>query len=152
MQQFRSFTWHWLLVLVWMIAIFTGSSDRGSFQHSSRILEPLLHWLFPNMAPETFQAIVFAVRKCAHLTEYAILAFLVWCALRKPKWGDTRPWEWSQAGVALWVAALYASTDEFHQTFIPTREGCVRDVLIDTSGAIAGLLVLWALGRWRKFW
>ncbi|MDB6121150.1 MAG: VanZ family protein, partial [Pedosphaera sp.] len=37
-------------------------------------------------------------------------------------------------------------------TFIPSREGCLRDVLIDSSGAVVGLLLLWAFGRWRKFW
>ncbi len=148
----RFFTIYWLPVLVWMVAIFSASGDRASFQHSSRILEPLLHWLFPHMAPETFRFIVLIVRKCAHLTEYAILALLVWRVRRKPAWRDTRPWRWSEAAEALWVAALYAATDEFHQTFIPSREGCVRDVFIDTCGAIAGLLALWALGRWRKFW
>jgi VanZ family protein len=56
------------------------------------------------------------------------------------------------AAEALWVAVFYAATDEFHQTFVPSREGCVRDVMIDSTGAIVGLLALWWFGRWRKFW
>lgn len=152
MRRTWTFTVYWLPVLIWMVTIFGGSSDSGSFRHSSRILEPFLHWLFPNMSPDTFRLIVLIVRKIAHLTEYAILALLVWRAVRKPVWRDTREWCWSDAGVALWVAVLYAATDEFHQTFVPSREGCLRDVLIDSCGAIAGLLLLWALGRWRKFW
>ncbi len=44
-------------------------------------------------------------------------------------------WLWSEAVAALWLAALYAATDEFHQTFVPSREGCLRDVAIDSSGA-----------------
>ncbi len=135
-----------------MSLIFTASSDSGSFKRSSRIIAPLLHWIYPNVSPETEDLVVTAVRKCAHLTEYAILAFLVWRAYRKPRWQDPRPWMWSQAGVALWVAMFYASTDEFHQTFVPTREGCVRDVMIDSSGAVAGLLALWVLGRLFKRW
>jgi VanZ family protein len=148
----RSFILYWLPVIIWMVAIFSASGDSASFQHTSRILEPFLHWLLPNISTETFRDIVFVIRKCAHVTEYAVLGILVWRARRKPALHDTRPWEWPAAGEALWATVLYAATDEFHQTFIPSREGCVRDVLIDSSGAVAGLILLWILGRWRKFW
>ena len=86
------------------------------------------------------------------LTEYAILALLVWRALRKPMKREPRPWKGSEARLALVFAALYASTDEFHQTFVPSRQGSVWDVLLDTSGAAFGLLLLWLLGRWRRRW
>ena len=104
------------------------------------------------MSEEHIHSAVFMARKCAHLTEFAIFACLVWNALRRPRWRDARPWSWREAMEALWFAALYAASDEFHQTFVPSREGCLRDVGIDTCGAAAGLLALWALGRWRKFW
>ena len=132
--------------------IFTASGDSGSVKHSSRIIGPLLNWLFPNLSPDTVNLVVFGVRKCAHLTEFAILALLVWRAHRKPVRGDTRPWHWSQAAEALWVAVFYASTDEFHQTFVASREGCVRDEMIDSSGAVAGLFALWIIGRCWKKW
>jgi VanZ family protein len=135
-----------------MSLIFTASGDSGSFKRSSRIIAPLLHWLFPNVSPETEDLVVLLARKCAHLTEYAIFAFLAWRACRKPRWRDPRPWLWSQAGVALWFAMFYATTDEFHQTFVPTREGCVRDVMIDSSGAAIGLIALWIFGRLFKRW
>jgi len=135
-----------------MSTIFGASSDSGSFERSSRIIAPLVHWLFPNLSAEYVHAIVMFVRKCAHLTEFAIFALLVWNALRRPRWIVTRPWSWREAAEALWFAVLYAATDEFHQTFVPSREGCLRDVLIDSCGAVIGLLLLWALGRWRKFW
>lgn len=104
------------------------------------------------MSHERQDDIIFLIRKCAHLTEYAILASLVWRACRKPKWQDPRPWMWSQAGIAIWVAMFYATTDEFHQTFVPSREGCVRDVMIDSSGAVVGIIALWLLGRVLKRW
>lgn len=150
--KLRTFVIYWLPVIIWMSLIFTVSGNAGSFQHSSRILGPLLRWLFPSMSHETQDVIIFGIRKCAHLTEYAILAFLVWHAWRKPRWHDPRPWMWSHAGVAIWVAMFYATTDEFHQTFVPSREGCVRDVLIDSTGAVAGMIVLWLLGRVFKLW
>jgi VanZ family protein len=151
-RNLRSFTFFWLPVLVWMALIFTASSDRGSFNHSSRILAPLLHFLFPNLSEDARFKVVFAFRKLAHLTEYAILALLVWRARRHSAISFPRAWTWSHAVEALWVAAFYAATDEFHQTFVPSREGCVRDVCIDTTGAAGGLALLWLFGRWRKWW
>jgi VanZ family protein len=104
------------------------------------------------MTVDTRNEIVFLARKGVHLSVYAVFAILVWRAWRKPAWRDPRPWSWRHAGIGLLGAALYAASDEFHQTFVPNREGCVRDVLIDTCGAAAGLFLLWLLGRWRKFW
>ena len=40
------------------------------------------------------------------------------------------------------TATVYAATDEFHQLFIPGRSGQVSDVLLDSAGALAGVLIL----------
>jgi VanZ family protein len=135
-----------------MALIFGASGDTGSFQRSSRIVGPLMHWLFPNMPAENIKLCVFVARKFAHLSEYALLALLFWRARRKTLGAGAGSWQWSAAGEALWFCLLYAATDEFHQTFVPSREGCMRDVMIDGSGALAAMLLLWALGRWRRFW
>jgi VanZ family protein len=135
-----------------MLVIFSASSDRMSFSHSSRIIAPILHWLFPYMADTTVHAVVFAVRKAAHVTEYAILALLVWRAVRKPSAAAPRRWLWSRAGFALLFVALYATSDEIHQAFVPTRQASVWDVLLDTIGGAFGLLFLRIIGRWRKHW
>ena len=152
MLKTRNFALYWMPVVLWMLMIFGFSSDSHSFQHSSRILEPLLRWLFPNLSPDTRDAVVFTARKGVHMAVYAVLALLAWRAWRKPMRHDPRPWSWLDAGVALLIAALYAASDELHQTFVPSRDGCVRDVLIDTCGAAAGLFLLWLLGRRRKQW
>jgi VanZ family protein len=135
-----------------MLVIFSASSDRMSFRHSSRIIAPILHWLFPHMADTTVHAVVFAVRKAAHVTEYAILGLLVWRAIRKPNAASSRPWLWPQAGLCLLFVALYAASDEIHQAFVPTRQASAWDVLLDTLGGAFGLLFLWIIGRWRKHW
>lgn len=46
----------------------------------------------------------------------------------------------------LGVASTFflASLDEWHQRFLPGRVGCVRDVMVDTIGALFLTLVLWA--------
>ena len=135
-----------------MLVIFSASSDGMSFQHSSRIIGPFVHWLLPHLSDEAVHAIVVFVRKCAHVTEYAVLGLLLWRALHKNPGPNDPSWRWSQAGLALALAALYAATDEIHQTFVPSRQGSVWDVLLDTTGAAIGLLCLWAVGRLLKRW
>ena len=139
-------------MLVWMWVIFSASGDQFSFQHSSRIIGPFLHWLWPQLSDDAVHAIVVMVRKCAHLAEYAVLALLLWRALHKPPKPDAPPWRWSSAGLVLALVALYAASDEIHQAFVPSREGCFTDVLLDTAGGAIGLLCLWAIGRLRDYW
>ncbi len=135
-----------------MVVIFTASGDVHSYEHSSRIIAPLLYWLFPHISADTVDWIVFIARKCAHLAEYSVFALLLWRALCKPVKNVFRPWNWREACRVLLLIALYAASDEFHQTFVPTRTAHVSDVFIDTAGGAAGLLALWMIGRWRKHW
>jgi VanZ family protein len=146
----RSWLKLWLPVLIWMVLIFSASSDRGSFQHSSRIIAPLVHWLFPTVSDARIHDVVVFVRKCAHVTEFAALAMLVWRALGAA--ADPRPgsWPWPRAMRTLLIVAVYAASDEFHQLFVPSREASVVDVMIDTSGAVLALLLVWVIGRWRQ--
>jgi VanZ family protein len=135
-----------------MALIFTASSDTHSYEHSSRILAPLLYWLFPHISVDTVDLVVFIARKCAHLAEYSVFALLLWRALRKPVKNVFRPWNWHEARLALLLVALYAATDELHQRFVATRTAHVTDVFIDTAGGAAGLLALWLIGHGRKHW
>jgi VanZ family protein len=139
-------------VLVCMGAIFLGSSDTNSFQHSSRILGPLVHWLMPHLPQHEVEQVVLVLRKVGHLTEYAILALLAWRALSHRHDPYERGWRWADAGRALLLAFAYAISDEFHQKFVPSRQASVTDVLIDTTGALLALLFLYGIGRWRKLW
>jgi len=132
-----------------MALIFTGSSDSHSSEHTSRFFEPILRWLFPGMSQAHVEDIHMAIRKAAHLTEYAILALLVWRALHQSKTG-LPAWSWPKVLGTLLVVFLYASTDEFHQTFVPTRTGQFSDVVIDTVGGTIGLLALWLFTHFLK--
>jgi VanZ family protein len=140
---------YWLPVGLWMLLVFTASTDIMSSSHTSRFLGPLLHRLFPGLSPDAIETIVYAIRKTAHAMEYAILALLVWRALRQPVPGDLRPMQKRTLWLAWMVAVLYAATDEFHQTFVASRQGQVTDVLIDAAGATGALVLLWLLGTWR---
>jgi VanZ family protein len=150
MPNARPFVNYWLPVLIWMTVIWSASGDSHSFQHTSRILGPAIRWLVPQISDEALDMTVTVIRKGGHLAEYAILAVLLRRALRKPLKGDPRPWSWREAGWALVLVALYAASDEFHQSFVPSREASVRDVLIDTLGGILGLISLRIAGRWGR--
>ena len=154
-----------------MWLIFTASGDTQSYQHSSHLLGPFLHWLFPFLSQQATDVMILCARKCAHLTEYAVLSLLLWRALRntsaQPQLipdatdGDSglvapkrsaAGWSWAHARISVLIVMLYAATDEFHQLFVTSRDAAVHDVLLDTAGGLAGILFLWALGRWRKLW
>ena len=147
-----SFVRYWLPVLLWCAVIFGFSSDAGSSRHTSRIIGPVLRWLIPDISDDTVDRVVLGVRKAAHMTEYAALALLVWRARRKPVRGDGRPWRCGEAAFGFGFAVLFAASDEIHQAFVPSREGRAVDVLIDTAGALFGLLAMRAWGRWRGRW
>lgn len=63
--------------------------------------------------------------------EYAILYLLLFRGF----YLSTRKKPTSKTYImAFIIAILYASSDEIHQAFIPTREGTIRDIFIDTIG------------------
>ena len=83
-----------------------------------------------------------ALRKLAHVTEYAVLTFLWWRALQGFGVDAALPG-------AVAISLLYACTDEFHQTFIDGRHGTPVDVGIDAIGMAIAALVIYARRRTR---
>lgn len=133
----------WLLVLLWASVMFNFSTDSFSKEHTSRFIVPILQWLLPLASAQTIDALHEFVRKCAHAFEYSVLSVLLFRAVRAPAEG----WKVRWAATALFLAALFAASDEFHQTFVASRGASVWDVLLDTLAAAAAQLVLWRLLR-----
>jgi VanZ family protein len=125
-----------------MLFIFIGSTDLMSAEHTSRFIGPFLRWFVPDIAPATIVSIQLFVRKCAHLTVYAILGALLYRALRQ-----TTPGLRSAAAIAFMIAVAYAVLDEFHQSFVTSRTGSAVDVAIDGIGALIGLLLYSAIAN-----
>jgi VanZ family protein len=111
----------WLPPLIWAFVIFYISS--GSV---------------PKAGPTYW--VDFAIKKAAHLLEYAIFAILFYRAFKNSGWGKSQ-----SVTIALFLAILYGATDELHQLFTPGRESRIRDVIFDTIGAGAGLYLIWKL-------
>ncbi|HEV2704521.1 MAG TPA: VanZ family protein [Pyrinomonadaceae bacterium] len=143
-SKWRARLWRYGPVVVWMSVIFFASTGSLSASNTSRIVRPLLLWLFPDITEEGLMQAHFLVRKGAHLTEYAILAMLAARAFLTSANARLRHF-WYAFALALVVA--YALLDEFHQSFVQTRTGTIYDSLIDITGGACGLLLVWA---WRK--
>jgi VanZ family protein len=135
----RRFVKYWMPAILWMALIFVGSTDILSAEHTSRFLVPFLRWINPQISCATLNLIQIIIRKLGHLTEYAILAALLWRALI----GGTRlRSKMSMLFAAVAVAcAVFAASDEFHQSFIPSRTPSIHDVMIDICGALIGLAI-----------
>ena len=141
----KSFLKYWLPLLVWLGVIFLGSTSLMSAEHTSRLIVPILLWLKPGMSPKTIWIILVIMRKCAHVSEYAILALLLWRALRSgPTLRTKLP---TLFNAVLLACAVFAASDEFHQSFVKSRTPSVGDVLLDVVGALFGLLICASFAR-----
>lgn len=146
-----------LLVAVYlMIFLFSADDAAASSSLSVSVTRKLMNLYYRffsgsgnaasalsvSMVPDGVEAIV---RKMAHFTEYMAVGFLsfgialMW--IQKVKTGA--------AAVVLQVF-LSAGIDEIHQYFVPGRYASFRDVLIDTAGGTAGILILFLVYKIRK--
>lgn len=126
--------------IIWATLIFIGSTDLLAASHTSWFLIGLLHWLFPRASDATLATIHFVIRKMGHFTEYAILALLAARAFRT----SSRPWlrrGWFWISLVLVIG--YALSDEFHQSFVPSRTASIYDSMIDSIGGLIGLTLVW---------
>lgn len=135
----RNRLWRYGPLLAWAGFVLFASSAEFSASNTSRIIGPLLHWLFPNIAESSVQTVHFFVRKAAHLTEYAILALLAARAFRMSRLSALRRAWWLAAFALVAVVSL---VDEYHQSFLPSRTGTIYDSYLDMTGGAIALTVL----------
>ena len=138
------------LIVVWAVVIFSFSAqpDTESSEisgHVSYRIVKMWNQVFglKHSGPELeqmAQKIEYPVRKAAHMSEYAVLALLIFQALtafdRKKNRGC--------------MSLAYAATDEFHELFVPGIAGRVTDVLIDSAGAFLALLAIHIILYYHK--
>ena len=141
-----------VLLIIWMGVIFYMSSDNGdeSGEESSRVVSFIVsiydkivgsneETINYHKSDEFMDQANFIFRKICHFSEYLILSVisflfiesfnkfkLLWCLL-----------------YSFIFSVIYAITDEIHQTFIDGRAGQITDVLIDSSGVLIGLLIIY---------
>ena len=133
-----------LLIVVWMAVIFAFSNQiaEESAQSSQTVAYQIASWQNEVFQLQTGEeelvaqadSMQFSIRKCAHMSEYAVLAVLFFlhlsCYPLARKWTVLLSWVFT---------VCYAITDEGHQLLVSGRSGEFRDVCIDGLGGLLGL-------------
>lgn len=115
MKTLRIFFFYWLPVLLLMTTIFILSS-RERISVADTYIEN------------------FTIFKTLHILEYGLLYLLIFRAMFKTF--SKKVALQTIFIISIFIAILYGASDEIHQTFVPTRQGSIRDVFIDTIGIL----------------
>ena len=82
------------------------------------------------------------IRKLGHFSEYMTLGFFSFCYLSNFFIENNKKIDFKKTVILSFLfSVIYASTDEFHQTFVIGRDGNIVVVLIDSSGSLVGILL-----------
>ena len=115
--------WLWLPVVLYMIGIFVASS----------IVDPPM----PKNVPDV----------SLHEVVYFGLTLLLIRALANESWSGVTGWT---LFLAFAIAVAYGVSDEWHQSFVPTRHADPRDLRADALGAFAAASLVGAWGIIRR--
>lgn len=140
-----------VIALLMMIFGFSAENADESSESSGSLIERLLEIIdknYVNLSDDEKKAAVerfsYPIRKAAHFSEFAALAFFTALHLASVNHAAGRA---AIAKIPLWAwlfSTACAASDEIHQLFVPGRAGMASDVLIDSAGALAGVLLFGA--------
>lgn len=134
-----------VLAAVCMVMIFYFSAQNGA--KSDAISLPLASVL-QNALHISTQTANFLVRKAAHFSIYLLLSVCLSGAFATYQIRVV-----VRVAVATGICALYAVSDEFHQSLVAGRTPAAQDVCIDTIGALAGAVVFCLCeALWKRFY
>lgn len=126
---------YFIPVILWMCFIFYMSQQTGSDSSSmsNSVLEIVIRFI-----PIPEDILTMLIRKSAHMFEYFVLFILLFIAYYKSQ----SKYRYLTSYI---ITVLYACSDEIHQLFIPGRQAAIFDVMIDSFGALIGLLFVYLL-------
>jgi VanZ family protein len=126
-------------LFLWTLVVLGLSTGQASMSETSLIIGPILKFLFPAAPDETIAAYHGFIRKCAHFTEYAILAALAVRAFAgSASFPKRHPFL-----ASLVLVVLVAGIDEFNQSLNQARTGSIRDVMLDCLGGATVVAVIY---------
>lgn len=150
LEDFSLLLRRWLITAVWMGLMLYASTDVASGAHTSSGLRQLLADFGIHFTDEMIASINLFIRKTAHVTEFAILAILLWRDGEPILQRSGRPYGWRLAAIVMGGCIAFAAASETVQRFYPSRQASIDDVFINTGGAALGLVIVQAFGRRRK--
>ena len=134
-----------ILLLILFGTIFNFSNQNGdkSGSLSREVTEEVtknINWvqkLKKSEKEKVLNKIEHYIRKLAHFSLYFTVGILTMSLMSTYDLKNVK-----RIFISLGIGAIYAATDEFHQLFIPDRTASIVDVLIDSSGALTGIIVI----------
>ena len=140
----------WLPSAIWLTVIAVESTNLGSAEHTGRILYPVFHFLF-EMDRARFAVWQALLRKAGHVVGYFTLSVLLFRSWRATFPRLSTRWCLQWATVAFLSTALVAMLDEWHQSFLSSRTGTFRDVILDSTAGLVAQITLFAILRTERF-
>ena len=137
------FSWFLVLASMLMIYNFSAESAEKSTTTSGGVVVQILDIFMDKeeITPPVIKKYQFPIRKAAHFGIYMLLGFCMLSAFEK----TFKIKIWLNIVFSLISCVLYAISDEIHQNFSAGRGPSPKDVLIDSAGALCGILIFWAL-------
>ncbi len=119
----------WILVIACTVVIFSLSAQNG--QESSNLSGSFVDSLLELLHIQIDEGIM---RTFAHGLEFMGLSVLLFNAVYAT-------WETKLTSLIAFLGTFsYAITDEIHQIFVPGRAFQIIDILVDSTGAIIGVV------------
>ena len=142
----------WIAAGLWLALIAGESTNHLSAANTTRILYPLFHF-FTGVDPFRFVTWDYYIRKMGHFVGYFGLSILLFRAWRATlSFASLFSWSMQWARISFFMTALVASLDEWHQTYLSSRSGSLRDVLLDSSAALTAQILIFLLLKGHRTW
>lgn len=133
-----------IITFIWVCVIFSFSLQTGeaSSEISDSLVKKLITLFMPGaqITSERLEILEHVLRKCAHFSEFLVLGMLSSIALRY--------WKLRYKVLCNFgFCAIVAAADEMLQLFVGGRTGRVMDVMIDSAGAVVGIVMVLAVRK-----
>lgn len=141
------------ILILWMGVIFVFSnqnaevSENVSDGFTSKVVDTVASVKKDESIKENKKEIIedsrFFIRKTAHFSLYLVLGILIYLNVKDVK-------KINPIIISLMFCILYACSDEIHQMFINERTAKVLDILIDTTGSLTGILLIYLFSSKKR--
>jgi len=141
------------ILILWMGVIFAFSNQNAEVSENisdgftSKVVDVVASVKKDESIKENKKEIIedsrFFIRKTAHFSLYLILGILIYLNVKDVK-------KINPIIISLIFCILYACSDEMHQMFINERTAKVLDVLIDTTGSLTGILLIYLFSSKKR--
>lgn len=140
LEAFSLFAKRWWPAVLWMMLIILASLDWASGGHTVSILKPILLWFDPDITIQEIYDFNLFFRKSCHFFQFLILALLIWRTRGSWRFVSPRA-DFRFSLFVLFLSAIFAAASEVIQRYVTSRTSSLRDVMIDLSGSVIGILI-----------